>query len=102
MGRKSKYDASFKSKVVIEALKEDSTLPELVKKYGIAPKQIQEWKSVFLANSASVFDDPTGAAGKELKKVTEERDKLLKKVGQLTLEVDFFAAACAAHGLNRK
>ena len=29
MGRKSKYEASFKTKVVIEALKEASTLSEL-------------------------------------------------------------------------
>jgi hypothetical protein len=31
-----------------------------------------------------------------------ERDRLLKKVGQLTVEVDFFAEACERAGLKKK
>ena len=36
----------------------------------------------------------------ELKKVTAEKDRLLKKVGQLTIDCDFFAKACEDAGLK--
>lgn len=46
-----------------------------------------------------MFDrERTSAA--ELKKVKAERDRLYKKVGQLTLECDFFASACEDAGLK--
>lgn len=101
MGRKSKYDASFKTKVVIEALKETSTLSELAKKYGVAPTQITSWRQEFLEKSSSVFDEAS-SSNKEMKKLTTERDRLLKKVGQLTLEVDFFAEAYETYCLKKK
>lgn len=88
MGRKSKFDASFKTKVVLDALKEKETLSELSKKYGIAPKQITDWKRVFLEKSGTVFGDKESES-KELKTLKAENEKLLKKVGQLTIEVDF-------------
>ena len=37
---------------------------------------------------------------RELKKVEGEKERLLKKVGQLTLECDFFAKACEDAGLK--
>ena len=51
MGRKSKFDSAFKTKVVPDALREKETLSELAKKYGIAPKQITEWKREFMKKS---------------------------------------------------
>ena len=101
MGRKSKFDSSYKTKVVLEALKEKETLAELAKKYGIAPKQITDWKKEFLDKSSSVFDDKESES-KEMKNLKAEKEKLLKKVGQLTMEVDFFAQACEAAGLKKK
>ena len=40
MGRKRKYDAAFKMKVMLDALKEKKTLSEQVRQYVISPKQI--------------------------------------------------------------
>lgn len=42
-----KFSASFKSKIAIEALKEQMTLHELVKKYDVHPNQITRWKREF-------------------------------------------------------
>ena len=39
-----KFSADFKAKVVIEALKERSTMEELSRKYEIHPTQINSWK----------------------------------------------------------
>ncbi|MCR5569670.1 MAG: transposase [Paludibacteraceae bacterium] len=101
MGRRSKFDSAFKTKVVLDALKEKETLSELVKKYGVAPKQITDWKKEFLEKSGSVFGEEHSES-KELKSLKAENERLLKKVGQLTIEVDFFAEACEAAGLKRK
>lgn len=92
MGRKGKNDASFKTRVVLEALKEQETLASLGQKYGIAPKKITEWKAEFVEKAEAVFSEPD-KDGKELKELRRVNDKLLKKVGQLTVEVDFFAEA---------
>ena len=50
------FSASFKSKVVLEALKEQSTLQELSSKYKIHAQQITTWKSESLENASSVFE----------------------------------------------
>jgi len=95
----SKFDASFKAKVAIEALQEKEPLQALAKKYGVSPTVISNWKEELLQNSSKAFD--TDASDKrEMKKLKQQNDKLLHKVGQLTLECDFFAQACEDAGLK--
>ncbi|MBR6105663.1 MAG: helix-turn-helix domain-containing protein [Paludibacteraceae bacterium] len=65
-------------------MKEKETLSELAKKYGIAPKQITDWKKEFLEKSGSVFDDKESES-KEMKNLKAENEKLLRKVGQLSM-----------------
>ena len=47
MGKTSckKYTPEFKAQVAIEALKEQSTLAELAKKYEASPTMISHWKA---------------------------------------------------------
>lgn len=50
-----KFTAVFKTKVVIEALKERESLSELAQKYEIHPQQIGNWKREFLKRAEEVF-----------------------------------------------
>jgi transposase-like protein len=42
-----KFGADFKAKVVLEALKERSTVEELARKYEVHPNQIHHWRKSF-------------------------------------------------------
>ena len=44
---RKKYDAKFKAKVAIEAIKERETLSELAAKYEVSPVMIIRWKEDF-------------------------------------------------------
>ena len=45
-----KLTPEFKTKMVIEALREQSTLVDIAKKYEITQAQLSRWKKEFLAN----------------------------------------------------
>lgn len=81
-----KFTSKFKTKVVLEALKDRLSLAELAQKYELHPQQISTWKREFLAEAESVFDK-----GKSSKKseAEQEKDRLLKTIGQLKVENDF-------------
>ena len=85
--RKS-YDAAFKVKVAIEAIKEQMTLQELAKKYEVHPVQVSQWKRQLLDGADEVFERPSKKRARE-REAEEERDRLLRTVGQLKVENDF-------------
>ena len=89
MARQSKFTAAFKAKVAVEALREIEPLESLAKKHGVAPSKITEWKNELLNNADKAFGKNSQSKS-ELRKVTAEKDRLLKKVGQLTIDCDFF------------
>lgn len=77
---------SFKAKVAIEALKGEISLNEIALKYNVHPKQIARWRDQLIEESAGLFVHK-GTAKKQNK--DPESDDLIKKVGQLTIEIDY-------------
>ncbi len=81
-----KFSAEFKSKVCIEAIKEQQTIETLSKKYELHPTQINTWKKEFLANSSVVFE-------KESSSVQSENEGLVQtlyaQIGELKVANDF-------------
>lgn len=86
MVKKRKFIAKFKTKVVLEALKEKSTLAELAQKYELSPQQISNWKTAFLSRAEEVFSKGTSSQKSEAEK---EKDELLRTIGELKVENDF-------------
>ncbi len=76
--------AIFKQKVAIEALKGDRTINEIAKEYGVHPVQVGKWKKTLIDGADSVFAKVRKGADTEVEKAALER-----KVGQLTIEIDW-------------
>ena len=84
------FSAEFKAKLVIEALEGEKPLNQIATENGIQPNLLRNWKKEFLENASSVFDDKKEENLRE--KLTEERNEIAayaKKVGQLTMQVDW-------------
>ena len=81
-----KFTGDFKSKVVLEALKERSTTEELARKYELHPNQIHTWKKEFLSKASLVFEDKDTAADKDREAHISD---LYAAIGQQKIEIDF-------------
>jgi len=77
--------AAFKKKIALEALREDKTANELASQYGVNPIQVAKWKKELIEGAESIFED------KRKRKKPEDIDQevLERKIGQLTIELDF-------------
>lgn len=86
-----KFTSKFKTKVALEAIKEQKSLSELAEKFDLHPNQISQWKREFLNNAENVF---TSGKAKSKKTEAEEREEqLLKMIGQQKVELDFLKKA---------
>ena len=81
-----KFTATFKTEVVLEALKERKTMSELAQQFDLHPNRIATWKKEFLSGAAAVFETRAEAAQQELE---AERDQLYRQIGKLQVENDF-------------
>jgi transposase len=89
MTKRTRYSAEFKAKVSKEAIRGEETLAQLASRFGVHPTQISSWKQQALDGMADIF---AGKAGPQ--KAHEQAIKELHaKIGQLTVERDFLAAA---------
>ena len=87
---RKKHGVDFKAKVALSALREDATVAELSSRYGVHASQIHAWKKTALDGVPSLFARST-AETSGLAAADEARLALLyAKIGELTVERDFF------------
>ena len=85
------FNAKFKSDLVLELLKGEKDLNTLASENSIQPNLIRNWKKEFLDKASVVFDDSREDNLKDkLAAERKEKDSYARKVGQLTMQVDFF------------
>ena len=81
-----KRTPELKLKVALEALKGEFSIAQLAAKYEIHPKQVTDWRDQLLSEGQSVFIPKTSL---RRTKTDLEKEDLLMKIGQLTLEVEY-------------
>ena len=79
------FSSNFKTRVVLEALKERESTHQLAEKYELHPNQISSWKKEFLENADKAFGE--AKSGKDNQQ--ERIDELYRQVGQMKVENDW-------------
>jgi transposase len=83
---RARHNPAFKAKVALAAIRDEQSIPDLAKRYGVHPSQIYAWKKQFIEQAASVFERDGQSNDSH-----EREGELLKKIGELTVERDFLS-----------
>jgi transposase-like protein len=82
------HGSAFKAKVALEAIREESTVPEIAAKYGLHPTLVNQWKRTAIEGMAAVFEKGPSKSEKGDEAATGE---LYKQIGQMKVEIDFLS-----------
>ena len=83
---RKRYDASFKAKVALEAIKGERTISEIASKTGVHPNQISKWKKQALEELPDIFSH---GRRKREQSSEELESELYKQIGQLKVDLDW-------------
>lgn len=83
-----KIDDALKTRIVLESLKELEPLTALASRYEVHPNQIGQWRKQFIEKAQTVFSGNKNVE-QEFERVREERNAYARKVGELTMDVEF-------------
>lgn len=85
-GMRKQYEAAFKARVALEALKGEKTLAQLASETGVHPNQIRQWKQHLLESLPAVFSN---RRPREEKATDDMVAELYRQIGQLKVELDW-------------
>jgi transposase len=94
--QRRKHAAEFKARVALEAIRGLKTVSEIAAEYEIHPVMVSNWKKEMLTNLPELFDDKKAKTDKQSDRETEQ---LQRKIGQLTMEVEFLEKKCKQLGI---
>jgi transposase len=89
MAKHKKWSPAVKFEIALLAIKGETTLNDICKRYEVAPSQVKAWKKQLLEQGSNVFSKGDKAATEAVNKLGQEQGKLYEKIGQLTMERDF-------------
>jgi len=98
--KRRKFTAAFKRKVVLAALRGDETVRSIASRHGVHPNQVSKWKTEAREGLLEVF---ARGKGKSSERETERlAERLYARVGELTVERDFFSRGLERSGVRRR
>jgi len=89
--QRRKHSGAFKAQVALEALKGIKTINQIAADYEIHPVQVSGWKKELQERMGEVFEKPKKS---DRAKDKCESERLQRKIGQLTMDVDWLKKKC--------
>ncbi|MFD1068228.1 transposase [Oceanobacillus locisalsi] len=87
--KRKRYSSTEKAQVVLEILREDSTINEITQKHDISPQLISRWRTEFLNNMPTVFDKKAAEIEKLKQEYEAEKEELINQIGQLMVDMNW-------------
>lgn len=81
---RKKHSKQVKFKAALELFKSDKTANQISKEYGVHQNVLQRWKKKLMEEGAELFEDH-----RTKKSSSDSTEPLERKIGQLTMEIDF-------------
>lgn len=89
MAQKRKWSAEAKFEIALLAIKGETTINEICKRYQVSPCQVHAWKKQLFEQGAKLFAKNDKVAETMAMELERKQSKLYEKIGQLTVERDF-------------
>jgi len=86
---RKRYDAVFKAKVALEAIKGEHTMAQLSSDFKVHANLIGKWKKQLLKDLPSIFSDHKGKQSHAHDDHSELESELYRQIGQLKVELDW-------------
>ena len=104
MKKRKVYSAEFKTKVVLEVLKEEDSLSSIASKYEITVQTLRKWKNQFLENATLAFDlsNATKEYKERIERLEKENEELAKRLGKSTIERNWTVGKLKSLDLSNK
>jgi transposase-like protein len=98
MRSRRKFNAEFKTQVVVQVLSGEKSLAEVCREHQLSAQLVGNWKQQFLAHANRAFDGEAGNSGEQ-----ERIAELERMVGKLTMELEIAKKATGiAHSLAHR
>lgn len=81
---RKQHSNQIKFKAALAMCKSEKTMHQLTQEYGVCQSVLQRWKKTLIDEGAAIFEDK-----RQKKLKLDPTNDLERKIGQLTMEVDF-------------
>jgi len=81
-----RFEAGFKAKVALEAIREVKSISEIAQQFKVHPNQVTIWKKQLLSEAARIFES---GEGKPAKSDEPEASELYEQIGRLKVELEW-------------
>ena len=88
MGKRDKYTSKQKLEIVLEGLRQETSITEVCRKYGISSSMYYKWRDLFLRKGEEIFAN-RGNFASERAYIDKIRE-MERVIGRLALENEIF------------
>jgi transposase-like protein len=85
-GKRKNHTADFKARIAMDAIRGEKTNNEIASENGLHPNQVTLWKLEAIEGMKETFDKKRGRKPKD---DMNDKENLLKQIGQLSIEIDW-------------